>query len=367
MAAPIISITYILTVTGLNGCSIFDTIPIVVHQPLTANAGLDTTICEGDTIVLNGSGGPQCSWDPGTGLSDPNACDPLAFPSDTTEYILTVFDDSSACPPVFDTMTINAQHLDSASITILTIDNPICVGDTAKFTATPTNGGSDPSYQWKVNGTNVGIDTTIYVRNTLADGDVVVCDLYSNVSCVAQSPVSSNEITMTVNPLPTVNITGLENQYCNTSPAVTLTGSPPGGVFSGPGVSANKFSPAIAGVGIHSIIYTFTDGNGCTDSASQQVTVNECDGIGEINGLNSVSIHPNPNWGTFSVEGQFKDALDLRIAVMNLLGKRLLVKEWDHIKDRFQVTIDIGSEPAGIFFLEIRSAKQNSTRKIIKY
>ena len=50
-------------------------------------------------------------------------------------------------------------------------------------------------------------------------------------------------------------ITGLDPTYCITDPAVTLTGAPPGGTFSGPGMTGDVFDPAAAGVGVHTITY----------------------------------------------------------------------------------------------------------------
>tara|TARA_R110002074_G_scaffold129577_1_gene270790 strand:+ start:4773 stop:12011 length:7239 start_codon:yes stop_codon:yes gene_type:complete len=56
-------------------------------------------------------------------------------------------------------------------------------------------------------------------------------------------------------------------------------GTPTGGVYSGPGVTDDgngmtySFDPAAAGVGTHTLTYTFTDANGCTDSASDDVEV----------------------------------------------------------------------------------------------
>ena len=86
-----------------------------------------------------------------------------------------------------------------ASVTIEA--NPtgaICEGTQVTFTATPTNGGSNPTYQWKINGDNVGTNSTTYQSSTLADGDKLTCVLTSNRPCVEDITVESNEITMTV-------------------------------------------------------------------------------------------------------------------------------------------------------------------------
>ena len=53
-----------------------------------------------------------------------------------------------------------------------------------------------------------------------------------------------------------------------------MTGDPAGGTFSGAGISGNDFDPAAAGPGTHDITYTYTDGNGCTNTDVQSVTIN---------------------------------------------------------------------------------------------
>jgi hypothetical protein len=52
---------------------------------------------------------------------------------------------------------------------------------------------------------------------------------------------------------------------CLNTPTFTLSGgSPTGGTYSGTGVSSGSFNPSTAGVGTHTITYTYTDGNSCT-------------------------------------------------------------------------------------------------------
>lgn len=49
---------------------------------------------------------------------------------------------------------------------------------------------------------------------------------------------------------------GIQNEFCQDSDSVVLTGSPPGGVFSGPGISGNVFYPTQANSGLNEIFYT---------------------------------------------------------------------------------------------------------------
>lgn len=61
--------------------------------------------------------------------------------------------------------------------------------------------------------------------------------------------------------------------FCETDPSTMLMGSPPGGTWSGAGVSGNQFNPGNAGPGIHEVTYSF-DQAGCPSLASIFVLVN---------------------------------------------------------------------------------------------
>jgi hypothetical protein len=74
---------------------------------------------------------------------------------------------------------------------------------------------------------------------------------------------------------------------------VVLAGAPSGGAFSGNGVSGASFDPATAGVGSHTITYSYTDANGCANSATTTVVVEACVGLGESS-ANDLRVFPNP-------------------------------------------------------------------------
>jgi uncharacterized protein (TIGR02145 family) len=122
------------------------------------------------------------------------------------------------------TMTVNPGQ--PVSITVAPSQNPVCAGNSVTYTATPTNGGLTPSYQWKVNSVNVGPNNPAYyyIPN---NGDIVTCILTSNTTCPTGNPASSNPVTMTVNPNLAVSIliVASANPFCLGS-SVTFTATP---------------------------------------------------------------------------------------------------------------------------------------------
>ncbi len=87
--------------------------------------------------------------------------------------------------------------------------NFVCEGIPVTFTATPSNGGSSPSYQWKKNGVNVGTNSSTYVHAfTYAEnGDAITCVITSNSACISGSAtVTSQQILMTVNDIGPVSV-----------------------------------------------------------------------------------------------------------------------------------------------------------------
>ena len=122
----------------------------------------------------------------------------------------------------------------SPSVSISANANSWCVGQSATFTASPSNGGTSPSYQWKVNGANVGSNSNTYSSSSLINGDLITVELSSNAACVSTSSATSNSITASITPLviPSVSISSNTSSICagssiNFSGNVTNGGSSP--------------------------------------------------------------------------------------------------------------------------------------------
>lgn len=91
-------------------------------------------------------------------------------------------------------IVINSSVVPSVSITAA-VSGIICTDTTVIFTATPTNGGAVPIYQWQINGVNVGIDSTVYTTSALLNiGDIVSVILTSNAACAAPISVQADTV-----------------------------------------------------------------------------------------------------------------------------------------------------------------------------
>ncbi len=125
----------------------------------------------------------------------------------------------------------------------------------------------------------------------------------------------SDSAVVTENPLPTVNVINLLSTYNYTDDPVVLTGSPSEGTFSGPGIttSDDTFHPNLADtVSPNQILYSYTDGNGCTNIDTNMVDV--VTSGGKIDSLKAIycyadhdykifGTNPNDSIGSFEISG----------------------------------------------------------------
>lgn len=142
IATPPSTTTYTVTVTGANNCTATDSVTVTVSSAMTVFAGNDTAICERASVQLNASGTGTYSWLPSAGLSDPSIANPVASPTVTTTYTLTVT--SGSCQGTDSiTVTINAPPMITGSA-----DAMICGSQPATISATATGGASPVNLVW---------------------------------------------------------------------------------------------------------------------------------------------------------------------------------------------------------------------------
>ena len=103
------------------------------------------------------------------------------------------------------------------SISITASDVNICGGETVTFTSLVTNPGTNPVYNWYINGILQPVNSPIFVFSNFSNGDVVSAILESSTVCATPAAVSSNNIVMTVGPVPatpSVNISANQTNIC---------------------------------------------------------------------------------------------------------------------------------------------------------
>ncbi|WP_344816844.1 T9SS sorting signal type C domain-containing protein [Flavobacterium cheonanense] len=127
----------------------------------------------------------------------------------TTTYYRALVTSGTCAAATSSVVTITVTPSVAASVSFAAVPSgAICSGTSVTFTATPTNGGATPSYQWKINGTDVsGQTASTFTSSTLANGNVVTVVMTSNATCVTGSPATSAGITMQVsNPVGYANL-----------------------------------------------------------------------------------------------------------------------------------------------------------------
>ncbi len=269
IANPISSATgstiYTVTGTDANGCSSSDTVSVIVHAVPVAGAGSNTSICQGSSTTLNGTGGGTYSWSPGTGLSSTTVSNPVATPLTTTTY--TVMVSNSGCTNTAQvTITVNPLPVASA-----TGSTSICAGASASISATggtfyswsPASGLSSPTSAT----TNASPTSTTQYVVTVSNS--FGCSDTASVWIVVSNALAINGSTVT--PSVCGNTDGSINVGTVTGGIAPLTYT-----INGSGAQS---SPIFTGLGQGNYNITVTDVNGC--STNQSYTV------GQVNNVNA--------------------------------------------------------------------------------
>ncbi len=156
---------------------------------------------------------------------------------------------------------------------------------------------------------------------------------------------------LTVHALPTVEITGLGNFYCVYYDEVTMTGSPAGGTFTGNGVTGNVFDPAAAGIGTWDVVYTYSDANGCTNSDTVTVVVDECVSIGEHqNG--DFAVYPNPVNDLLTVEIVATESSQHIWSIYDTNGKLIMSGTQALVSGKNTLTVETEHLSSGLYMLQ---------------
>ena len=243
---PLGANTYTVTITDVNGCTDTDEVIVLVNSLPTADAGLNDTLCDGDTSVLIATGGGGYIWS-----STETNSSITVNPNITTTYTVTVTL-GTGCSDV-DSLIVFVNPLPTANAGL---DDTLCAGDTKILTAT---GGGD--YEWNTAETTASITVSPSIGSntytvTVTDGN----------GCT-----DTDEVIVLVNSLPTADA-GLNDTLCYGDTSIlTAIG---GGDYIWNTAETIASITVLPPVGVNIYTVTVTDINGCTDTNEVIVVVN---------------------------------------------------------------------------------------------
>ncbi|MEL7124036.1 MAG: PKD domain-containing protein, partial [Bacteroidota bacterium] len=248
--------------TDNQGC-ISTAIADVVVNELPVVTAADTTVCNvAGTINLPLASPVGGQWS-GPGV-DNNAFNPTTA-GGVGDYTLTYeFTDNNACS--------------SSTTAIISVIEPTTIDAGTDFSVCVSENAVD-----LFNGVNpVGgtwTEATLGdIPNGLFDAESAGIGTYTfTYSVGAGNCLVTDERVVEVLALPTINLNNPIDEVCENVDGVNFIASPEGGVWTGTGsavIDSLTFFPNSSGAGIYELTYTYTDGNGCTNAASFDFTVN---------------------------------------------------------------------------------------------
>ena len=250
--------------------SISNVVCITVNPLPLANAGIDQTINFNQATTLTGnSGNYSYAWTPQSSLVSPFNTQTIQTINltSTTTFNLIITDLSTNCISLTDpiVVTVNGGALGISSLTA--VPNEICAGAPVVITPVVAGGNYPLSFAWSSD-QGGSFPTTLSITV-----NPMVSTVYTITVTDATSQVATQTVSVLVHPIPVVVLGPLTNQ-CVSSTTYTLnTGTPAGGTYSGTGVTGTNFNASVAGVGLHTITYNYTDQYTCNNSATYQIEV----------------------------------------------------------------------------------------------
>ena len=283
----------------------------------------DETICTGSSTTLHantigGSGTYTYSW----------TSTPAGFTSTDMEPVVTITEDI-----IYHLVANDGVNDILGDVSVGIFEN---LAQAEVPTGTETEFCQDGSNTLYQTNSVVGADTYDWVLTPAVAGNINVTGTVANINWendfsgavtltvaavnTCGTAMVSNPLSITVNALPNVSLTSFDDVCINADVLTLSGGSPLGGTYFGDGISAGDFSPSNAGIGSHSITYTYSDGT-CENSAQETIIVNE---LPEVTLASFSSVHANdaaftltggnPTGGTYSGNGISGNTFDPSVA-----------------------------------------------------
>ncbi len=277
------SLTYTVTAVSPAGCTVTDSLFVLVASVPNVSAADDTLrLCLNTSDTVSFSGASVYSVSPLAGVNSIDSTGSMmAFSVSTPQTFFITGTDTNGCST---TISLFADTLSRAFVTTTT-GYTICSGDQLVLSASGAL-----MYSWSGNFIISGATTAAPV--VAPDSTALFIVAGSN----ADGCTALDTAVVYVNQLPAVAFSVLNTDtFCAADAPVLLNGyQPTGGYFTGTGVFGNLFYPTISGSGVFPVLYTYTAPNGCSGAAADTLYVDICSGFEEENAFFDADVFPNP-------------------------------------------------------------------------
>ena len=273
---------------------------------------------------------------------------------------------NAACNPgtsTAATLTVNTFPV----ITTQPASATICAAAAQTFSVTATTGVGTLTYQWQLSTdggsswSNIAGATT----NSFAQPSVPVGQngyRFRVVVTAGCGSVNSNAAVLTVNSYPVVSFSP-QAVTCVSDPAFSISATPAGGAFAGPGVSGTTFTPSVAGIGAKTVTYTISNA-ACQTVASRVILVNECaERHVTLDKYSSVTVYPNPNNGVFNIRVNSDLYSKLTIRIYNATGQLVKTQLSSGITYGSVVGVDMSSLSGGTYHLYLSNDQNGFVKR----
>jgi len=257
VANPTATISYIVTGTSALGCSANDTVTVTVNPKPVLTLSPPITICSGSSVTLTATGANTYAWSPATGLSATSGASVTASPTTSTTYKVIGTTGLGCKDSLTSLITVTTKPVIS-----VTPSQTICSGSAVSLTAT---GGT--VYAWSPATGLSSVNTASTIASPTSTTTYKVVGTTAGCSDSALT-------TITVNPIPVINV-GAPVAIClGASSVLTATGATTYTWSPATGLSATIGSTVTA---TPTVTTTYTVSGtllGCTGTSTKLVTVN---------------------------------------------------------------------------------------------
>lgn len=251
---------YQVQVTDANGCTAVSSPQSLVVNPLpTVQISGKTQVCRSSAtpLLAQSNGLVQYQWLFNNIPIDTAQSATLNVQNGGT-YQVQITDDKG-CTQLSSPWILTVNDLPTVQISG---SNQVCRDASTVLKAEPSHLSN---YRWLYNGVLIDTSATLTAQK---EGNYQI-QAADAKGCRGMSEAWFLKV---IDPI-TVDF-ALSDSICLDASAITLQGTPSGGVFSGTGVSGNQFNPVKAGTGPHSVTYSLTGPTACQSATLQkQITV----------------------------------------------------------------------------------------------